>query len=49
MVIAEIDKTIKPILESKIQKTAKLQENPEKKIETIENEPPQITYGGRSR
>lgn len=49
MVIAEIDKTIKPILESKIKKTAKLQENPEKKIETIENEPPQITYGGRSR
>ena len=49
MVIAEIDKSIKPILESKIQKTEKLQENPEKKVETIEKEPPQITYGGRSR
>ena len=49
MVIAEIDKLIKPILESKIQKTEKLRENPENKVETIEKEPPQITYGGRSR
>ena len=47
MVTAEIEKSIKPILESKIQKTEKLQANPKKK-EIIEREPPHISRG-RSR
>ena len=42
-----IEKSIKPILESKIQKTEKLQANPKKK-EIIEREPPHISRG-RSR
>ena len=45
-VIAAIEEKIKPIFESKLPKT---EEIPEKKEKTKEQEPPQITYGGRTR
>ena len=45
-VIAAIEEKIKPIFESKLPKT---EEIPEKKEKIKEQEPPQITYGGRTR